>query len=423
MPSQSRIKCIAEDCPNMILPATAKTHDGFCAPCSQKLANEKMDKYVRENRREVDPYAGLTDPVEIIRVFHTRRKYDPLVHYRDAPKSVEELYRELKKEDAERLMDLASVALIRGEKDFAEDIAKFLAMLTDFPRDRMLATWVAQAEFWPPIIFRDADAEIRDGVIEAINNGAGSFHLALRALAWIGDEVVEREFRRRDSEALWRLSQLQVSPSENSKVAGWELTENERRDLFYKTCFGIKPAQGASDKAMKVMEETDSNCPWCRRSLVNLIELDLRDYRFQFLKVQVAKLPVLTCDACTCFGVVFGSVGQDGKATWAKENQRPKYLPDDRGPGDPSPWRGVPISLQARRPVEAADWSLESSLSQVGGLPGWVQDHAYPNCPDCKHTMMFLAQLDEGAFPYNEGVYYAFLCPTCLMTATTYQQT
>jgi hypothetical protein len=37
--------------------------------------------------------------------------------------------------------------------------------------------------------------------------------------------------------------------------------------------------------------------------------------------------------------------------------------------------------------------------------------------------MSFIAQIDNGAFPLREGVYYGFLCSNCLMTATTYQQT
>ena len=37
--------------------------------------------------------------------------------------------------------------------------------------------------------------------------------------------------------------------------------------------------------------------------------------------------------------------------------------------------------------------------------------------------MKFIAQLDNGAFPLYGGIYYAFLCSECRITATTYQQT
>jgi hypothetical protein len=38
--------------------------------------------------------------------------------------------------------------------------------------------------------------------------------------------------------------------------------------------------------------------------------------------------------------------------------------------------------------------------------------------------MMFLAQLDHADIEdFTEGMYYAFVCPTCITTATSYQQT
>ena len=36
---------------------------------------------------------------------------------------------------------------------------------------------------------------------------------------------------------------------------------------------------------------------------------------------------------------------------------------------------------------------------------------------------MFVAQLDNSDFKYQEGVFYAFLCTQCRVTATSYQQT
>jgi hypothetical protein len=68
-------------------------------------------------------------------------------------------------------------------------------------------------------------------------------------------------------------------------------------------------------------------------------------------------------------------------------------------------------------------YCMPVSISQIGGLPAWVQDSAFPKCPDCSGTMKFVAQVDNGQFPYHEGVYYAFLCASCRVTATTYQQT
>jgi len=291
---------------------TAKTNDGLCAPCLAGKRKEEREKFIRENKREVDPYAGITDPVEILRRLHTPRKYDPLIAYAPPPKPAEELYAELNKADAIRLMDIASKARLAGEDDFAEEIAKSLATLTIFPLDQMLKAWISRNDYWPAIIFRNAGPEIRDAVVSALDAETTNTNHALSALAWIGDAVVQDRFRQWDKEnPPWR-KKLYIPPSEYSTVAGWELTSSGRRNLFYKDCFAIKPAIGEPDKSVKVMEPTNLACPWCSRKLVNLIELDLSDDRFRGLHLRLPKLPVLTCDACTCFGVVYASVGHDG---------------------------------------------------------------------------------------------------------------
>ena len=81
-PETPRLPCRTEGCGNTILPTTARANDGYCMPCVQKRLREEHEEYVRRNRREIDPYAGITDPVEVIRVIHTPRPYDPLITYR-----------------------------------------------------------------------------------------------------------------------------------------------------------------------------------------------------------------------------------------------------------------------------------------------------------------------------------------------------
>lgn len=420
MGEQTRIKCSAEGCPNTILPATSKANDGLCAPCLGRKRKEERAKFIRENKREVDLYAGTTDPVEILTRLQTQPEYDPLIVYAPPPKPAEELYAELNKADAIRLMDIASKARLAGKDDFAEEIAKSLATLTTFGLDPMLKAWISRNDYWPAIIFRNAGPEIRDAVVKALDAESTNANHALSALAWIGDAVVQERFRQWDKEnPPWR-KKLYIPPSEYSTVAGWELTSGGRRNLFYKDCFAIKPAISEPDKTVKVMEVTNLACPWCSRKLVNLIELDLSDDRFRGLHLRLPKLPVLTCDACTCFGVVYASVGQDGEAHWAHENQRPEILPDDPLSWKESSWGGVRVALHQRRAIEAVDW-MEPTVSQIGGLPSWVQDVEYPKCPDCHRVMSFIAQIDEAAFG-SDGIYYGFLCSNCMMTATTYQQ-
>src|SRR5580765_7708588 len=202
-----------------MLPVTAETNDGLCAPCLRMKRKEEREKFIRENKREVNPYAGITDPVEILRTLHTPRKYDPLIAYAPPPKPAEELYAELNKADAVRLMAIASKALLAGEGDFAEEIAKSLATLTTFSLDQMLKAWISRNDYWPAIIFRDAGAQIRDAVVSALDAETTNANHALSALAWIGDAVVQDRFRRWDKEnPPWRQN-LDIPPSGYSTVA------------------------------------------------------------------------------------------------------------------------------------------------------------------------------------------------------------
>ncbi len=422
-----RIPCRGEDCTNTILPATASANDGFCAPCVQKRKRAQRDEFIRQNRRTVNLYEGITDPVDVIRILHTPRRTDPLVNLVPPPKSVEDLYASLDSAQANRMMQLAAEALRSGNTEFAEDIGKSLATLTDFSLDPMLETWLAENYYWPSVVFRNAGPVVRDRLLSVMSviNGTLNINHALCALAWIGDQRVCDEFLGwENSPPPWR-AQLHVGPRRYAHVAGWEPTQNGRRDLYHKTCLAIQPVKAGETACELVVPLKDSSgdCPWCNLRLTSLLELNLAASEFSFLGFSGPTLPILTCEACSCFGAAFGKVDQAGVAHWSDKNLRPNRLPGKIASWRRGPWSGVQVRLTPRRAIHAVDWCMPVTTSQIGGLPSWVQDAAYPFCPECQRTMTFIAQLDNGHFPGNEGIYYAFLCTTCRITSTTYQQT
>jgi hypothetical protein len=420
-----RVKCVGVDCANMILPTTAEANAGLCAPCAEKRQAEERRRFIAENKRLVDPYEGITDRVELIRAIHTVRKYDALVEYAPPPESLEELHAQLSADEAEKLMDGAAEALNRGDEYFADEVAVALATLTDFNLDRMLRAFVRKNIFRPSIVFRNAGEEIRSAIIAAMNSDLGHADHALSALAWIGDETVCRQFEAWDlaAAAAWR-EHLLTQPSKYSRDAGWEIVAKGRRDLFHRDCFAIETASAdrITDGAVAVAEETREHCPWCQQKLVHLLDIDLSDARFLFLNVKAKALPVLTCSVCTCYGNVFAELTSDGVAQWSDCNVRPKYLPADSASWSRIPWQGKAIALRKRRAIEAGYWCASPAASQVGGMPTWIQHDAYPDCPWCKRTMMFVGQVDQSAFDGCEGIYYGFLCAQCRITGTTYQQ-
>jgi len=416
----------------MILPETASRTDGFCMRCEGKRKQVEREEYVRAHRREVDLYSDLSDPVEIIRVFHTWRKPDPLIRYKPSPWTAAELYSSLSSHDLDRVARLAMEGKRSGNKDLAEAVAKSLATLTNYDLSNLIEVWLDSDEFWPAVLFRGANAVVRDRVIgfldrwqEGKNSSLEANH-ALSALAWIGDPTVQACFARWEgSPPPWR-KQLYVGPGRYAHTGGWELDRSTRRNLVHRECVAIVPLPevGADDPAVDTFVPASNSCPWCGRPLIKMLTIDTTDLRFSFLGWTNPRLEILTCGVCTCFSeAIFGRIESDGHSDWHPSNQRPKHLPKEEMEWDASPWQGVSVRLESRGPMQAVEPGIGNTASQIGGHPCWVQDTAYPNCPDCGRTMTFVAQLDNDDFKHQEGCYYAFLCAPCRVTATCYQQT
>jgi hypothetical protein len=325
---------------------------------------------------------------------------------------------------AARLVTVAREALQAGETRLAEDIAKYLATLTDRCLDQMLTGWVATNHFSPPIAFRSAGPSIRDGIVASLASGNGDADSALSALAWIGDDVVQKAFLNWDAHRPPWTSRLYIPPSCYSTVAGWEIRDAKRRDLFFQQCLAVTPAEGVPDAVSTVgFSSQAQTCPWCEQQLSWMLAIEVDNPLFSFIQFSHPILPILTCHGCTCYGEFFAKIGADGTAVPHPMGARPKGPPKNKGGWGTPAWKNVPIALAPRRAIHAVDWCMPVKTSQIGGLPSWVQDPTYPKCPDCSETMVFLAQLSENDFPRHEGTYYAFLCAGCGTTATCYQQT
>lgn len=114
----------------------------------------------------------------------------------------------------------------------------------------------------------------------------------------------------------------------------------------------------------------------------------------------------------------------DGGSNWSTFNSKPDYLPDESEDEYVLPSERLVMSAQARAVDYAVDPCLPTTFSQIGGMPTWEQDCAYPDCPKCGETMVFVGQIDCADIEeYGEGVYYSYLCSGCHITATNYQQT
>jgi hypothetical protein len=396
--------------------------------CVQKRAAEERAEFIRKNRREVDPYTGLTDTVDLIVALYTPRAHDPLIVYKPCPFDTDALFARLGTQDAKRLEQVAVAAKRNGRDNEADDLATGLAVFTTFPIPEIQTTWIDSKHYLPAVIFRGAPDTVRDRLIELLDSFAAGekrtleVNHALCALAWIGDETVARTFARWEAEPpRWRKS-LHVGPSVYAQTAGWSLEGRRRTNLYFDTCFSIEPeTDKISDLA--AFQKSSERCPWCQQALVELISLPPYLARAITADLIQSRFPVLTCAVCTCYGEhVFAKVSHDGHATLHGRNEAPKVIENESSDVESS-WSAVSISLVPGRMLIAPGFEHIRHCSRIGGIPAWVQDSAFPRCPDCSATMKFLAQFDNEAFPNDEGVYYAFVCLGCRTTATCYQQT
>lgn len=353
-------------------------------PCVQAKERQQREASIRASRRDVDPYDGITDPLEILKIVHSPPKPDPLVRYAPPPRSPAVLYAELNSGQIAALLRHAHSLLKKGDSRTAQDIAACLLAFVSADISSLLQELIRVEALRPAFVFHRAAPQIRNLLTQHLGRVAGHDRLLtdklLSALAWVGDERVVELF------AGWRVepptwaSDLNIPLHQYAREAGWELSpDGDRRNLYHEICYPLVGGDTATTTApVTVLTET------------NLFELDGTSRTLAFLgcRRQIA-VPISDADLV----------------------------------GD-LPRRSLVLANTARSPWHAAMDSLPTQYSQIGGHPTWVQDAEYPTCGTCRKTMPFIGQIScEDIEPNREGIFYAFLCPDCATTASTYQQT
>ncbi|MFF2483785.1 DUF1963 domain-containing protein [Paenibacillus sp. NPDC058071] len=420
-----RIPCQTSGCGANILPATALKTGGICMPCHQKKLAMEKEAYILQHRKDVDRYYGIEDPVEILKIMHAPRKYNPLE--RDVPyhKSEQELYHQLSEVERERIEAYAISLIDQEDFDQAETILLSLVCFTNARIERGLNALFHNEQYDPGILYKEAGPSIRDELIHLVKSESDDRNHLLLALAWIGDEEVVRLFAEwRENPPQWA-SRLYIPPENYAHEAGWELDQDGRkRRLFHLECypFEVHVEGSAGAEAVAALQTDDQTCPWCQGKLTVLFDYHLQHPSVRFLKLSGERLRIAACIQCNCYGTVFTKVELDGSYSWSHFNTVPDYLPITE-PHEQQTWNKLQLSERKIGTYEGAYWMLEVSTSQIGGHPAWIQDAEYPACPCCSNTMMFIGQIDMGQADNSEGIYYTFLCNDCLIAAVNYQQT
>lgn len=435
-----RIPCKSEGCKATILPATFQKTGGYCMPCVQEKERQERQAYIMQHRKTVDLYAGITNPVEVLKIMHASRPYDPLIVYTPYRSGKEELYRTLSAEDACRLEVYAVELLQTGDEEACTEILMSLVCYTSrvLSGTGILAELIHREIYDPAFLYKHAPADMRDLLLEQVETDVENRNSLLLVLSWIGDDVVVQRFREWREHAPEWADELYVAPERYAHEGGWELTaDGKRRDLFYpdnyaiiKTAEKTVPSDDSAhfeDTGAAFLTERSQTCAWCGSRLTVLMDIAAGHPAVQALPLTGHRLQVQTCITCSCYGPVYMELDSVQGARWSAFNRKPDYLPetdaDEESRAYLSAGKQFRIAEEPRNTYHAVQWTMEPWASQIGGYPTWIQDAEYPECPCCSQRMHFIGQLDwEAVEEYGEGIYYMFLCPEGRMSATLFQQ-
>ncbi len=426
-----RVKCSNNECEAMILIATAERNGGVCMPCRQSAERLARVEYVRKNRRDVDLFFGVTDPVEILKIMHLQAERDPLINLIPYQKTAEEVYGSMNSGDIARLKAYLVELLDDEEYEQALDIVKELASFTDANLADICAILAEAEEYYPGYIFRTAGSELADNLIARLNRaGEGEIeqlqlsHM-LDALAWIGTDNVVRQFVGwRKEPPQWEAS-LYIKAHEYAHSAGWELDgEDRRHELTLPSCYRLVSGKNSADATISTCTPAGFDCHWCGKPVTNLFTVDLSGSGLAGITLPQKQLTIATCEVCGFFAEQFYMrVDINGRSSWYEGNVKPETVPDPNDYGS-LPQNKLKLLPQPLLHHHSTDWCLPTGFTQIGGHPSWSQDTGYVPCPECGRQMQFVAQLSvEDLEEYGEGIYYGLLCPECMITRVTYQQT
>lgn len=310
---------------------------------------------------------------------------------------------------------------------FDEDLCLRLIALRGINTEKIAEYCWEKREFGLPEVFKDASDKLTDEMIaELFNDDSDSVtaNRLLTCLAHKGGEAVLKAFAELEKNPReWR-KQLYVDPSYYANSGGWTFCKDDGKLIktAYDKCYPIvKGTSGQrAESPVKLITAAEGKCPDCGCRYINIIELDGKDKRLDFLGID-GTLKVKCCPNCTPFDEAqfcrYELDGRDSEVIPSKGYGMPL---DDDSWLDEAESNTFILGEQAQSIYFPCDHDF--SCSAVGGFADWVQDCVIMNCPDCGRPMTYLAQIGEEPLGY-EGNFYVEICRDCKVAAVLYQQT
>lgn len=403
-----KVICIAADCDNDILTATAARTGGYCMPCVNGNARNKRQAYIEANKRVVDRFAGITDRVEILKMMVEELPLNPLIELVPYKSSAVQVCSELTQAEADKFMRFCLKLLREGNFSSAEDAIEVVACTNSFDKKILQNGVLEFDELKSPHLFLGASK----GVVRKLKRQAAYLRNAGEAAAWTGDAAAETELRLMRVEHPTAVDLL-------TRTAGWEFdVSGARRNLCIASqCHPFLPGDGPAMGDGIVFGDAAQQCVACDNPLSYLIDVESSIA----LLARWERFRVLMCQSCSRFDTWFA----DPKTLKPAENTIRTDASRPLEVAERLPSNALSLRASLRSPLESLchNRRRDSTFSHLGGYPCWLQDPEYPTCPVCLKTMIFVAQVHTGDFNWSDDIYYAFLCENACRTAVVRQFT
>lgn len=311
--------------------------------------------------------------------------------------------------------------------DYDEDRCRLLIRLRGINTEKLArAAWEDEELGFAPV-YKDAPDDVTSEMIEELLNGDIGSKKAdklLVCLAHKGGEAVMKAFRElEDDPREWR-KKLHVDPHVYANQGGWTFDKDGKTtETVFRTCYPIvgKTPKMREKSPVKLITAADGVCECCGTKLVNIIELDGRDKRLEFLGID-GKIALKSCLNCIPYnenGFVRFDVNGWSEIVPEECDAEETDYPDNPDWVDEVTENMFALADEAMPEYFPFD---DGSGSAIGGFPFWINDCIIKDCPDCGKPMICLAQLGEDVHGY-EGNVVVEVCRECGVAAVLYQQT
>ncbi len=315
-----------------------------------------------------------------------------------------------------------------GDLDKERHIFIKLVDYRDINTKEIAETAFKKDVFYPCELYKDASDEIVKSMIELIKKDdidAGiAGHLLLCLAAAGGDEVFQTFLELEHNPREWR-KKLYVNPSFYASYGGWSYDKDGNFvEINFDKCYPMVKGtlEEKRNSPVKIGVKTDEKCIKCGCTIVNLMEIDGRDARLEFLGID----GIVKAKCCpNCFEFSDGdfcryTINGESEIIFGKDSFRSEDYLCESGVEELSSNTYVlgnkPVPLRY-----AADWNGGSS---VGGFAFWIQDCEIKMCPDCGKPMKYIAQIQwDTVIDGMEGNAYIEICKGCKIMVMLHQQT